>query len=165
MEVKLPPGFDLDLTGLTTRKTVRQWRKLGIKQLDTAHSVRDETDASLVLPAGYQGPAFLVFANYRVILNWNRSHLYAVAVGHLADRLQGLPPLLSARPEQEVPLSFSQVQKMQALLQEKGFQPGPVDGVIGSGTRCAIKAYQRSTDQPPDGYPTLELLQQLENSR
>ena len=163
MEVKLPPGFDLDLTGLTTRKTVRQWRKLGIKQLDTAHSVRDETDASLVLPAGYQGPAFLVFANYRVILNWNRSHLYAVAVGHLADRLQGGAPLLSDRPQQEVPLSFNQVREMQALLAEKGFQPGPADGIIGSGTRSAIKAYQRSVDQPPDGYPTIELLHDLKS--
>ncbi len=165
VEVALPADFNLELTGLQTRKTVRQWRQLGVRQLDAAHPAAEDMQASVVLPAGIHGPAFLVFANYRVILNWNRSDLYAVAVGHLADRLQGGAPLLSARPQLEEPLSFSQVREMQALLQEKGFQPGPADGVIGSGTRKAIKAYQRSTDQPPDGYPTMELFQQLEKSK
>lgn len=165
VEVTLPPEFDLDLTGLQTIKTVGQWRQLGVRQLDAAHPSDEGVSASLVLPAGCKGPAFLVFGNYRVILNWNRSHLYAVAVGHLADRLQGGAPLLSARPEQEVPLSFSQVREMQALLQEKGYQPGPADGVVGSGTRSAIKAYQRSVDQAPDGYPTVELLHDLKSQK
>ncbi|MEJ2689441.1 MAG: lytic murein transglycosylase [Deltaproteobacteria bacterium] len=165
VEVALPIDFNLELTGLQTRKTVRQWRELGIRQLDAAHPTADETQASVILPAGFRGPAFLVFPNYRVILHWNRSDLYAVAVGHLADRLQGQSPLLSTRPKLEVPLSFNQVREMQALLQLKGFQPGPADGVIGSETRSAIKAYQRSTDQPPDGYPTMELFRQLKERK
>jgi len=165
VEVALPAGFDLELSGMQIRKTVRQWRQLGVRQLDATHPAEEGISASLILPAGFRGPAFLVFANYRVILNWNRSHLYAIAVGHLADRLRGGGPLLSDRPGQEVPLSFSQVRQIQALLQEQGFQPGPVDGVIGSGTSSAIKAYQRSIHQPPDGYPTVELLQQLEGNK
>lgn len=165
LEVSLPEGFDLELTGLQTKKTLTEWEKLGVKPMGGQGLGTGSRVGSLVLPAGYKGPCFLVGENYRVILNWNRSHLYAVAVGNLADRMIGAGEIVSPRPDSEEPLSLAQVRQLQAMLQQEGFEPGPVDGIIGSGTRNAIRAFQRSVDQPPDGYPTMELLQQLQLRR
>jgi membrane-bound lytic murein transglycosylase B len=116
---------------------------------------------SLILPAGHTGPAFLVYDNYRTILRWNRSDLYAIAVGHLADRIAGKGPLATVRPVSEQRLSRNQVEKIQELLSSRGFDPGPIDGVIGSQTRQAIKEFQRTAKMPADGYPTPELLEIL----
>jgi len=160
-EVRLTAGFNLELVGLQTKKSVSEWETLGVKTVKGQSLGSGGSLWSLILPAGYTGPCFLVGDNYRVILNWNRSNLYAVAVGHLADRLIGGESLQSPRPELEEPLSIAQVRQLQSLLQKEGFDPGAVDGIIGSGTSNAIKAYQRSINQPADGYPTTELLQQL----
>jgi membrane-bound lytic murein transglycosylase B len=116
---------------------------------------------SLVLPAGHAGPAFLVYNNYRTILQWNRSDLYAIAVGHLADRIAGKGRLVTTRPVSEQQLSRIQVEKIQELLAAQGFDPGPVDGVVGSQTRQAIKEFQRTAKLPADGHPTPELLEAL----
>ncbi len=121
----------------------------------------DKAAASLILPAGYNGPAFLVYRNYRTILTWNRSILYAVAIGHLADRLVGAQPLKSKRPDKEVPLSRRDVKDLQRLLVSRGFDPGGSDGVIGPKTRSAIKAFQQESLLPADGYPTMGLLERL----
>jgi len=161
MEVRLPAGFNLDLVGLETKKKTAEWEALGVKTMAEESLETGDALWSLILPAGYRGPCFLVGDNFSVILNWNRSNLYAVAVGHLADRLIGGGPLQSPRPELEEPLSIVQFRQLQSLLQMEGFDPGVADGIIGSGASKAIKAYQRSTNQPADGYPTTELLQQL----
>ncbi|MBI1985704.1 MAG: peptidoglycan-binding protein [Rhodospirillales bacterium] len=105
--------------------------------------------------------AFLIYRNYRAILTWNRSLLYAVAVGHLADRLVGGGPLQSPRPPEEVPLSRADVQDLQRRLAAKGLYSGGDDGVVGPETRNAIKAYQRQVHLPPDGFPTPGLLERL----
>ena len=139
-EVKLPKGFEFAQTGLGVRKTLGQWRALGIRRIDGGELPKGEARASVILPAGYEGPAFLVYQNYRTILNWNRSLLYAIAVGHLADRLVGGGPLWNKRPAKEVPLSRADVKDMQRLLAAKGFDLGGSDGVIGPNTRKAIKA-------------------------
>jgi membrane-bound lytic murein transglycosylase B len=102
-----------------------------------------------------------VYKNYRTIMVWNRSDLYAIAVGHLSDRLVGKDPLQTARPLAEYPLSRSQIEKIQELLVAQGYDPGPVDGVLGSKTRQAIKEFQRTAKLPADGYPTPELLEVL----
>jgi membrane-bound lytic murein transglycosylase B len=119
---------------------------------------------SLILPAGHTGPAFLVYNNYRTTLQWNRSDLYAIAVGHLADRIAGKGPLVATRPASEQRLSRTQVEKIQELLRAQDFDPGPVDGVIGSQTRQAIKEFQRTAKLPADGHPTPELLEILEKN-
>ena len=129
--------------------------------MDGIALAESQAKASVVLPAGYNGPAFLVYKNYRTILTWNRSILYAIAIGHLADRLAGGPPFKSKRPAREVRLSRNDIKDMQRLLSARGFDTGGSDGVVGPITRLAIKTYQKKSLLPADGYPTLGLLERL----
>ncbi len=160
-EVQLPKGFRLDLAGLNIRKPLSQWRALGIKRIGGGALPSGVAEASVILPAGYKGPAFLVYKNYRTILTWNRSILFAIAVGHLADRLVGAGPFKSKRPAREVPLSRADVEDLQRLLAALGYDAGGTDGVIGTKTRSAIKAFQKKSLLPADGYPTMGLLERL----
>ena len=160
-EVKLPADFTLELTGLEVEKSLAAWQVLGVRKINGEDLPKVNIKGSIILPAGYAGPAFLVYSNYRTILQWNRSDLYAIAVGHLADRIAGRPPLATIRPVSEQPLSRSQVEKIQELLAAQGFDPGPIDGVMGSQTRQAIKKFQRTAKLPADGYPSPELLEML----
>ena len=160
-EVTLPPGFNLELTGIEVEKSLAAWQILGVRKMNGDDLPSENMKASLLLPAGHAGPAFLVYRNYRTILQWNRSDLYAIAVGYLADRLAGEGPLVTSRPVSEEPLSRNQVEKIQELLSAQGFDPGPIDGVVGSQTRQAIKEFQRTAKLPADGYPTPELLEVL----
>jgi len=115
----------------------------------------------VILPAGYQGPAFLVYKNYRTIMIWNRSILYALAVGHLADRFAGQGPLVAKKPANDRPLSRQDVSAIQRLLEELGYDAGGVDGIIGSKTRSAIRSFQQQARLPADGYPSAGLLERL----
>ncbi len=160
-EVTLPLGFDLEQADLSFRKSIDWWRQAGVRRSDGAPLAGDDATASILLPAGWQGPAFLVRRNFRTILIWNRSNLYAVAVGHLADRLVDGGPFLARRPANDLPMSRTQVESLQQLLADRGFAPGPVDGVIGSQTRQAIKDFQRQAGLPIDGHPSPELIEQI----
>ncbi len=160
-EVKIPSDFDLDLAGLEVEKSLAAWQILGIKKINGENLPGVNIKGSIILPAGYHGPAFLVYNNFHTILRWNRSNLYAIAVGHLADRITDKGPFLTARPVSEQPLSRNQVEKIQELLVARGYDPGPIDGVIGLQTRKAIKEFQRTAELPADGHPTPELLETL----
>ena len=160
-EVRLPKGFDLSVSGLETRKSLVEWQKLGLRRMDGKNLPNVDIQASVILPAGYQGPAFLVYKNYRTIMVWNRSILYAIAVGYLADRLAGAGPLKTRKPKNDVPLSRLDVADIQRRLTSKGFNAGGADGVAGPMTRNAIKAYQQKTLLPADGYPSMGLLERL----
>jgi membrane-bound lytic murein transglycosylase B len=159
-EVKLPKGFNLDLTGLGTKKNLTEWAKLGVKNIDGKGLPTADMQASLILPAGYKGPAFLVYENFRTILDWNRSNFYAIAVGHLADRLVWKGPLQTPQIK-ETPLSRAQVLMIQDRLNKEGFDVGKPDGIAGSRTRKAIKAFQKKAGVPADGYPSVDLLKLL----
>jgi len=160
-EVKIPSDFDLELTGKKVKKSLTAWQILGVRRITGQDLPNVNIEGSIILPAGHAGPAFLVYSNFHTILRWNRSDFYAIAVGHLADRIIGRRALLSARPASEQPLSRNQVEKIQELLVAHGYDPGPADGVIGSQTRQAIKEFQRSAKLPADGYPTPKLLEIL----
>ncbi len=160
-EIALPGGFYFEMSGLQVRKTLKEWSALGVKRIDGGGLPQEDVKASIILPAGFGGPAFLVYRNFRTILTWNRSILYAIAVGHLADRLIGGGPFKSKRPSKEVPLSRADVKDLQRLLTARGFETGGFDGVIGPKTRSAIKAFQKSAHLPPDGFPTMGLLERL----
>ena len=160
-EVKIPSDFNLELTGKKVKKTLAAWQNLGVKRITGQELPKVDIEASLILPAGHAGPAFLVYNNFHTILRWNRSDFYAIAVGYLADRIIGRRPLLSFRPASEQPLSRNQVEKIQELLIARGYDPGGIDGVIGSQTRLAIKEFQRTAKLPADGHPSAELLEIL----
>jgi hypothetical protein len=119
-------------------------------------------DASILLPAGVRGPAFMVGANFRAILRYNNSTSYALAVGLLAQRIDGGPGVRGAWPRDQPPLGRVQLQALQSALLQHGFDSGQPDGTMGPATREALRRYQRSIGVPADGYPTQELLQRLQ---
>ncbi|MEL0105894.1 MAG: lytic murein transglycosylase [Rhodospirillaceae bacterium] len=160
-EVRLPDGFDFEHSGLKNKRLLSDWQALGIRRVDGRGLPKVDIKASLILPAGYKGPAFLVYRNFRTIMIWNRSIYYAVAVGHLADRIIGKGAFAAKPAPDDVPLSRAQVKTMQRRLMALGLDVGSVDGVVGSKTRQAIKAFQRLAKLPPDGYPTLGLIEAL----
>lgn len=164
-EVRLPDGFDLDLADMSVKRSLAEWQTLGVRRANGADlpSV-DGMEGSIVLPAGHKGPAFLVYNNFRKIMIWNRSIYYAIAVGHLADRIEGKGPLAAKRPANDKAISRQQVIDMQAALNGLGFDAGKPDGIMGSKTRGAIKMYQRSVGLPADGYPTVSLIEQLQKA-
>ncbi len=163
-EVRLPADFDWELASLKLRKPIAEWGRLGVRRADGSALPAADIAGAIVVPGGHKGPAFLVYGNFDKILNWNRSLLYAIAVGHLADRIAGLGTLLAVRPAKDEPLSRAQVEEMQGLLATLGFDAGVPDGVVGSQTRAALRGFQREAKVPPDGYPTPELLASIRRS-
>lgn len=160
-EVQLPAGFDLDLADLTVRKHISEWQNLGVRRANGTDLPVADIEGSIVLPAGVNGPAFLVYGNFEAIMTWNRSVYYALAVGHLSDRIIGRGALIATPSENEKPLHRDDIIDLQERLTAAGFDTGKPDGMIGPMTRGAVKAYQKSKGLPPDGYPTHELLKTL----
>lgn len=160
-EVRLPDGFDYALADMDRRLPLEKWSELGVRRMDGGSLPGEDMEASLLLPAGHRGPAFLVYDNFRVIMRWNTSTSYALAVGLLADRLMGRPGLQAAEPDGLEPFPHDAVEELQQLLADQGFDPGPVDGVLGSQTRSAIRDFQRTEALPADGYPDTTLLRRL----
>ncbi|MDH3597719.1 MAG: lytic murein transglycosylase [Rhodospirillales bacterium] len=160
-EVRLPQGFDLSLADLAVEKPLSEWRKLGVRRANGRKLPRAKMSGSIVLPGGAGGPAFLVYRNFRNIMVWNRSLLYALAVGYLSDRVIGLGQLRAKRPTGERPLRREEVEELQVLLAALGFDPGEPDGIVGSRTRAALRTYQQHANLPADGYPTIGLLEGL----
>ncbi len=163
-EVRLPKGFDLNLIGLEkSRKPLKQWQALGVRRADGRDLPAVAIEGALLLPAGHTGPAFMVYANFDAIMTWNRSVFYAIAIGHLADRLNGQGGLLTPPPAKEIPLSRENVIEIQNTLIQRGFETGGVDGMIGPMTRASIRAWQASVGLPADGHPSMDLLISLRN--
>jgi len=164
-EVSLPGDFAWDLAGMNTRKSLEEWADEGVLQADGgALPVMPGMRASLLLPAGHKGPAFLVYDNFRHIMRWNASTSYALAVGHLADRIAGMGPLVATKPSDERPLRREEVEEIQATLNRLGYESGPPDGVVGPMTRQAVRGYQLERSLPADGYPDVFLLNRLRDN-
>jgi len=157
-EVKLPAGFDFNLSTKKIKKTLAEWQSLGVRRLDGRALPTVDLKASVITPAGAKGPAFLVYGNFRTIMVWNRSTFYAIAVGHLADRFVGLPRLSSLGPKGDKGLTHEEGRALQKRLLALGFDPGGSDGVVGPKSREAIRNFQRKAGLIPDGYPSPELL-------
>ena len=117
--------------------------------------------ASLIVPMGQRGPAFLVYQNFRAILGWNRSLLYALSVGYLADRIKGQGKL-RAQPLDEPLLTNENIKTIQQILNILGYDAGVADGILGSKTRSATRKFQRDIGMVADGYVGYELLQKLQ---
>jgi membrane-bound lytic murein transglycosylase B len=161
-EILLPEDFDFAEAGRSLLRPLGEWRRMGVTDISGRPVADLELPATLLLPAGHLGPVFLVYPNFNVILGWNRSEYYALAVGHLADRIAGAPPLRTPPPADAPRLSRDQVMQLQAILNGKGFDSGEVDGILGPATRNAIRDFQLSEGMIPDGFPGRELLARLE---
>jgi membrane-bound lytic murein transglycosylase B len=160
-EVRIPPGFDWRYVDETTRRPLAQWQQMGIVRTGDRQFPRPDDQARLIAPAGSGGPAFLMLRNFEVIKRYNNADSYALAVGHLADRLKGLGGFQSGWPRDLQPLTRAQVEQMQRLLAQRGFSTGGIDGRIGPNTRSAIRAFQASLGLVPDGYASTALLARL----
>jgi membrane-bound lytic murein transglycosylase B len=123
--------------------------------------VRDFGQASILLPAGSRGTAFMVFRNFSVIERYNAADAYVIGVGHLSDRIAGGGPLQGPWPRGERSLASTERQELQRLLTAAGFGTQGVDGLIGPNTVLAIRSYQRANGLVPDGFPSAELLKRL----
>ncbi len=161
-EVKLPAGFSTRRSG---ERSLASWAKLGVRRVDGADFPRPGDRARLWLPNGTHGPVFLLLRNFQVIKRYNSSNFYALAVGHLADRLRGGGPFVADWPAHEKPFTLEEGKKLQLLLTMRGYYDGDIDGDIGSGSRAAIRDFQRSLGLTPDGVESRDLLQRLEASR
>ncbi|MBM9596192.1 lytic murein transglycosylase [Roseitranquillus sediminis] len=160
VEVRLPNGFDYALAGRDTKAMPSDWARRGVVGLD-GRPVRDFGSASLLLPAGARGPAFLIFKNFEVIERYNTADAYVIGVGHLADRLRGGDPIQGDWPRGDRALAYAERQELQQRLTALGFPTQGVDGRIGPNTIAAIRSFQRAAGLVPDGYASLDLLTRL----
>lgn len=157
-EVRLPDSFSYAQAGLDQPQSIQEWRRLGITDADGRTLPQADIEAALIVPAGHRGPAFLVYDNFRVIMRWNRSELYALSVGLLADRIAGSGGLRTPLPTDAPRLHREQVLELQTKLGDLGFDAGTPDGVLGPATRRAIQAFQDSRGLVADGHPDAALL-------
>ncbi len=160
-EVTVPPDFDFAVTE-GPKLAPEAWAALGVSRADgQPWSDADKAaDAQLIAPAGADGPIFLLFPNHFVIRKYNNSVAYALAVGLLADRIAGAPPLVKAWPA-ETPLSLADRMTAQRALAALGFSPGTPDGIVGAGTRTALRAYQKARGLRADGYLSPAVIDRL----
>ncbi|MBT8458323.1 MAG: lytic murein transglycosylase [Boseongicola sp.] len=160
VEVRLPRGFDYRQTGERIKKSPTQWASLGVRDVNGAR-VADYGRASILLPAGARGAAFMIFNNFHVIERYNTADAYVIGVGLLSDRIAGAGALKAKWPRDDRNLAFREKQEMQRLLTRKGFNTQGVDGIIGPNTIAAIRRFQASVGMIPDGYASYEVLRRL----
>ncbi len=166
MEVKLPADFNYGLAQLNNRKSAEKWSILGVRDMNDQLLPKLD-NAAIILPQGYQGPAFMVFSNFDVIMDWNRSVNYALSVAHLANQFGNTDQFIADKPiiardsAESGGLSFNQMWALQGKLNELGFDCGAPDGFPGLKTQEAIRQYQVTKNLPQDGYASPSLYQQL----
>ena len=161
-EVRLPEGASCQLEGIPQGRSVREWVKLGLARADGRpfEPARLDEQAFLVMPAGYQGPAFLAFENYLVIKRYNMSDLYVLFVGHLADRIAGGGEFRTAwRSLRQLP--NKEIEEIQDRLKALGYGIDKVDGRAGMNTRNQIGAYQKASRMRVDCWPSEGVLAAL----
>ena len=160
-EVALPQGFDYRLANRNMKKTLAEWNALGVRRVNGVAYPRPSDTAYLLLPAGAGGPTFLMMQNFEAILKYNPADAYALAIGHLADRLRGGGAFARSWPKEERGLSKAERLEIQSRLTQMGYDIGNVDGILGQKSRIAIQDFQARAGLLPDGYPDVALLQQM----
>lgn len=157
-EIILPRGFAYEEADIDTRKTLSHWRRAGVLRANGVAIPDTQTEASIYLPAGLRGPAFMILPNFRAILRYNNAASYALAIAHLADRIAGGTAIWGTWPRYEQPLSRSDRIAFQTALKKLGYDIGDIDGVLGRKSRAALRAYQKAKDLPADGFATMDML-------
>jgi hypothetical protein len=169
VEVKLPANYS-GPSGRRTKQSLAQWKNLGIQplkntgktgQVTSISSLPETTQAALLLPAGAQGPAFLVFRNFDAIYSYNAAESYALAIAHLSDRLRGGGVFQTAWPTDDPGTSRAERRQIQQALLDRGYDIGEVDGLIGAKSREAISAFQKSKGMTVNGRAGQQVLKAL----
>lgn len=160
LEVRLPEGFDYAQSTERVKKPVADWQAMGVRRADGG-DLPDHGMASVLLPAGHRGAAFLIFANFQVIESYNVADAYVIGVGHLSDRLRGGAPIQSGWPREDRALTRDERLELQRRLTARGYDTGGVDGLMGPKTIAAVKAWQMAEGLVPDGYANPALLERL----
>lgn len=157
-EISVPSNLDWSQTGLNTEKSVSQWAQLGVKA--RAGSLPSGSlQASVLLPQGRNGPAFLAYPNFRIYFEWNQSFVYVTTAAYFATRLEGAQPYNAGNPAPA--LSGQQMQSLQQKLSARGYDVGAIDGILGAKTRDAVQDAQKKLGLPADAWPTQQLLNAL----
>ena len=160
-EVVVPATFNFLLADHERPNSIREWERQGIRRPNGQPFPRSEDNAFLLIPAGVQGPGFLMLANFSVIMKYNPAEAYALAIGHLADRLRGGGPFVQEWPRYERVLSRTERLELQQLLTRHGYDVGEPDGHLGLKTRTAIRDFQAKNGRIPDGFASAGVLDQL----
>ena len=160
VEVRLPQGFDYALADRDILKSPADWARLGVTGTD-GRAVANHGKGSILLPAGSEGAAFMIFGNFAVIERYNTADAYVIGVGHLSDRIKGGPAIQSGWPRGDRALTYDERREMQERLTRRGFDTRGIDGRIGPKTIDAVRAFQQASGLTPDGYASLNLLKRL----
>lgn len=156
-EVSVPDTLDWAQTGLGTVKPASDWAALGV--VPRHGQLTGGLPASVILPQGRKGPAFLAYPNFSVYFEWNQSFTYVLTAAYFANRLEGAPIFDAGNPEPG--LSDNQMKRLQSELAARGYDVGEVDGILGAGTRAAVQDMQKQLGLPADAWPTMALLNAL----
>ncbi|WP_299722864.1 lytic murein transglycosylase [uncultured Tateyamaria sp.] len=155
-EVTVPAQMDWSLSGLGTTKATSEWQALGVRARNGRLA---NLPASLILPQGHKGPAFLAYPNFNVYFEWNQSFTYVLTAAYFATRLAGAPVYDAGNPD--AGLGPDQMKRLQTRLQARGYDVGKIDGILGAGTRAAVQAEQKRLGLAADAWPTRALLDRL----
>src|SRR5579871_1898814 len=163
-EIRLPANFPWEQADLTIQQPRSKWITLGVTYPDGRPLPNDDLPASVLLPMGRMGPAFLAYANFSAYTEWNNSLIYSTTAGYLATRIAGAAPMRKP-PVPVAQLPFNEIKELQQLLVRAGFDVGKVDGVLGQQSRTAIKAMQIKFGLPADSWPTAELVARMRGTQ
>jgi hypothetical protein len=158
-EVRVPANMPWEQADVEIEHPRSQWVKWGVQGM-SGQLPADSMPASLILPMGRNGPAFLAYANFKIYLEWNQSLNYATTAAYMGTRLAGAPRVNPGRGEVDG-LNFAEIRELQQTLSRRGYDVGKVDGIIGAQTRAAVRDMQKKSGLPADAYPTPELLARL----
>lgn len=164
-EVRVPAELPWDQADVSIKHPRSQWSKWGVRRADGKPLESDSMRASLVLPMGRLGPAFLAYENFNAYTEWNNSLIYALTAAYYATRLDGAPAIQTTAADKIPTLGGDDIRELQRLLAKQGFDVGRIDGILGLKTRQAVREMQIKHKLPADAWPTAELLTRLQRSR
>lgn len=159
VEVTVPSDLEWFDTGIHTTKRVSEWESLGVRARAGGALPMGSSQASIILPEGRNGPAFVAYPNFSVLFEWNQSFTYVLTAAYFATQLEGAPIFDARSPEPG--LDGNAMRDLQSRLTARGYDVGAIDGILGAGTRAAVRAEQRRLGLPADAWPTRALLNAL----
>ncbi|MDG4647060.1 lytic murein transglycosylase [Roseibacterium sp. SDUM158017] len=159
VEIVVPPDLDWYRTGIHTSARVSDWEQAGVRARSGGSLPMPGAQASVVLPQGRNGPAFLAYPNFSVLFEWNQSFTYVLTAAYFANRLEGAPVFDAGNPDPG--LEGNAMRELQRRLAARGHDVGAIDGILGAGTRAAVREEQRRLGLPADAWPTQTLLNAL----